>query len=124
MTIKLFLLIILSGLFGTATQIFFKKGVNSLPSNNTKSVKRYIVFMRSVFKTPYIWLGFAGVACWTAVWLTVLAQADLSLAFPFDSIEYVMILFSSAIFLHERMGWDRVIGTMFIVAGMICVALS
>ena len=73
---------------------------------------------------PQIWLGLLVVCCGMGVWLLVLAQAELSLAFPLDSIQYIIILFSSYLFLGERINRDRIIGTAFIIGGIVLVALK
>ncbi len=73
---------------------------------------------------PQIWVGLLVVCCGMAVWLLVLAEAELSLAFPLDSIQYIIILFSSYLFLGERINRDSIIGTAFIIGGIVLVALK
>jgi uncharacterized membrane protein len=87
-------------------------------------ITSYLRFLRQVLAQPQIWLGLLVVSCGMAVWLLVLAHAELSMAFPLDSIQYVIILFSSYLFLGERINRDRIIGTAFIIGGILLVALK
>ncbi len=124
MTLKVFFLIILSVICCTATQVFFKKGVNSIESDSTKSIGHYVRFIGRVLITPYIWFGFITLVLWFLLWLVVLAQAELSIAFPLDSIQYLMILAASYFFLGERITWMRIVGTACIMLGIALVAVS
>lgn len=124
MTIKIFLLIVLSEMCSAATHILFKKGVNDLQSYNMRNINDYLLFIKNVLEAPYIWYGFLMVAFSMAIWLIVLAHAELSLVFPFDSTQYIMILLASYFFLGEGINWTRILGTACIVTGIILIVLS
>ena len=72
----------------------------------------------------FVLLGLLTIIAVMGVWQLVLAHAELSMAFPLDSIQYIIILFSSYIFLGERINRDRIIGTAFIIGGIVLVALK
>ena len=124
MTLKIFLLIILAEIAATITQIFFKKGTGQIPDILEKGIRYNLRFVQHVLHIPLIWCGLITITISTTLWLTVLAQAQLSLAFSFDSMQYIMILIGSSIFLGERMTWLKILGTLSIIAGMIFVALG
>jgi uncharacterized membrane protein len=123
MTLKIFILVMIAEICSASTHTFFKHGVNGIDMEHISGVKNYLRFIRQVLATPQIWLGLLVVSCGMGVWLLVLAHAELSMAFPLDSIQYVIILFSSYVFLGERINRDRIIGTLFIIAGIVLVAL-
>ena len=75
-------------------------------------------------KVPAIWVGFFLNVIAVVVWLLVLALVDLSLAIPLDSIHYIMILLGAHFLLKERMTWERIAATLFIVGGILLVALG
>ncbi len=124
MTLKLFILVLIAEICSASTHTFFKHGVNGVDIENIRGVKNYLRFLRRVLATPQIWIGLLVVSTGMAVWLLVLAQAELSMAFPLDSIQYVIILVSSYFFLGERINRDRIIGTLFILAGIVFVSLK
>ncbi|MEI6125309.1 MAG: EamA family transporter [Pseudomonadota bacterium] len=58
------------------------------------------------------------------LWIAVLSKVDLSVAFPTGSIQYIFILLASSLFLGEHINRDRIFGTIFIIAGIVFVALK
>ena len=122
MTLKLLLLVLIAEICSASTHTFFKHGVNDIDMEHLSGFKNYLRFLKQVLSKPQIWLGLLVVCSGMAVWLIVLAEAELSLAFPLDSIQYIIILFSSYLFLGERINRDRIIGTAFIIAGIVFVA--
>lgn len=122
MTLKLLLLVLIAEICSASTHTFFKHGVNDIDMEHLGGFKNYLRFLKQVLAKPQIWVGLLVVCSGMAVWLLVLAEAELSLAFPLDSIQYIIILFSSYLFLGERINRDRIIGTAFIIAGIVFVA--
>ena len=123
MTIKLFILVLIAEVCSACMHVLFKRGVNTLDTASG-GVMAYLRFIKNVLATPAVWCGLAVVACGMGFWLLVLAHAELSLAFPLDSIQYIIILIASYLFLGERINRDRVLGTLFIIAGIVLVALN
>lgn len=124
MTLKVVLLIIFGEIWGIAGQIFYKKAVSKIATPNLRSFASYMAFVRKVMADPKIWLGLIFISCGLAIWLVALAQADLSLAFPVDSMHYLMTLVMANIFLGEKINKLKVIGTLFVIGGIILVAFS
>ncbi len=122
--IKVFCLILLTELFGACMHVLFKKSVNSLPDTHPEDIRGYLLFFKSVLRLPTTWLGLLSVACGMTIWMTVLAQMDLSIAFPLDSIQYIMILAASHFIFKEHITKKRILGTGLILVGIIIVILS
>ncbi len=122
MTLKIFMLILLAEICSAGMHILYKKGANSLENEPTKSIKDYIIFAFKILKIPVIWCGLVMVCCGMAMWLIVLAHTDLSVAFPLDSIQYIIILAASFFFLGEKLNRERIMGTLFVVLGIVLVA--
>jgi len=124
MTFKIFFLIVLHEICSTAEQIFFKKGANNLSMHKLANFRDYILFIKNILKIPVIWLAFLMTLGGWIIWFIVLAGIDLSIAVPVDSMQYIMILVASYLFLGERIHWTRILGTLFILLGIILVAKS
>ncbi len=124
MTAKVFFLIMLFQICGVGAQILFKKGVNSLPAYRLSTISGYLLFIKHVLTVPAVWLGMLVITCGITIWLIVLDYTDLSFAYPFDSIQYVILPAASYFFLREQINWKRILGTLLIVLGIIFVSLS
>lgn len=58
------------------------------------------------------------------LWLWVLARTDLSFAYPFVGLGFILTMLFGFAFLGEPMGLARVSGTLLIVAGVVLVSRS
>jgi len=82
----------------------------------------YDYFSGAVFTWPVIGaIGCYGLSFF--VWLAVLSRSDLTLARPFVSVGYIIIIVYGY-YVGERMTFDRVFGIALIAAGLFFVARS
>jgi drug/metabolite transporter (DMT)-like permease len=54
-------------------------------------------------------------------WLLTLAHVPLSVAYPFNSLGYIAILFTSAVVLHERTNLWMWLGTVLVALGLLLI---
>ena len=66
-------------------------------------------------------LSFYGVS--TVLWLYALSRVELSYAFPFLSLAYLAIMLGARFGLAESLPRHRILGSAFIVLGVILVGL-
>ena len=121
---KVILLIIFSELWGTTGQVFYKIGLRNIDTPDLRDHRSFMGFMKKVIKMPAIWTGLAFVSVAMIVWLAVLAQANLSFAFPLDSMHYILTMAAARIFLGERIDRMKLIGTLLVMCGIVLVAIS
>ena len=71
---------------------------------------------------PPIWggLGIYGVSL--VLWLVALSQVELSYAYPFISLSYVLVLVASWAVFRERLSMWRLLGVAAICCGVAAVA--
>lgn len=117
-------LITLTSICDTLNQFFLKSAINSLQVSLSSSIREIIRFILRLLRIPYVWLSFFFATLSLGIWLFVLSQVDLNLAFSVDSMHYVFIAFTSKMLLKEKVGMQRWLGTIFIVAGILVVTLS
>ena len=67
-------------------------------------------------------LSFYGVS--TFLWLYALSRVELSYAFPFLSLAFVAIMIAARVGLAEQLRSSRILGSVFIILGVILVGLS
>ena len=124
MRLKVLALIFIYAVCSMLAQIAFKKSARKFSASRLDSVPDAISFLILAVKMPGVWWGVFIITCGMISWLVALAHVDLSLALPIDSMQYLLILLASSVFLGERMSWARVLGTILMVAGITFVALS
>lgn len=66
-------------------------------------------------------LGFALIFSGSLFWLGVISRADFSFAYPLLALSYVISLIPARFLLGENVSWNRVVGALIIVAGVVVV---
>jgi uncharacterized membrane protein len=117
-------LIVLTSICDTINQLFLKSAINSLNISLSANIKRILGFIIKLIRVPKLWGSFFFSTLSLCIWLFVLSKAELNFAFSMDSMHYVFIAFASRLVLKEKVGFKRVIGTIFIAIGIILVSLS
>jgi len=74
--------------------------------------------------SPLIWLGLMMYVVSVAMWLWVLSKVDLSVAYPFVGISFLITLAFGIFLLDETVSQTRIAGTILITAGCILVGRS
>jgi drug/metabolite transporter (DMT)-like permease len=115
--------LLVSILLGATGQVIVKHGLNTLGSI---SLSLSWTALRESFlrigTNPYVlagWLIYAGAA---VLWLLALSRMDLSYAYPFVSLSYILMLFASWMFLDEAITPMRLLGTAIVCLGVLVVA--
>jgi len=116
-------LIVLTSACDTIAQLFLKKSINKL-NFETHGIKKILSSIGRLLLTPRVYLGGMFSLLSLSIWLYVLSKADLNFAFSLDSMHYIFIAVGSVVFLKEKVGFTRWIGTISIVIGITLVALS
>jgi drug/metabolite transporter (DMT)-like permease len=80
-------------------------------------------YIRLIF-TPWVLLGTALLILWLLSRMTLLGWADLSYVLPMTSIGYVLSAVLGKVFFGELVTWQRWLGTLLIVAGIVFVGLT
>ena len=115
-------LIISSVLFNAIAQIFLKTGMTSLaPLNaNVSAFKtaQYIIF------NPFKILGFICYGVSIVIWLWVLSKVEVSFAYPFQALGYILVTILAWMIFNEQINILRIIALIFISIGLIILAMS
>ena len=116
--------LILGGvLLNCAAQLFIKKGmmVNGEVSVNFASITQSIVPMLT---NIYLWMGMVCYGISVFLWMIVLSKVEVSYAYPFLSIGYVIAAIIGYAFLGESLSAVRVIGIIVICVGVYLISRS
>ncbi len=119
MTWGAFALVFASVSLSAVAQTAFKIGVGR--AQTTIDAALWFKAMALVF-SPMVLLGLALYGVGTVLWLFALRQLDLSLAYPFVAMSFVMVAGSGMLFLGEPIQPTRLIGLGLIVLGLLIMA--
>jgi multidrug transporter EmrE-like cation transporter len=116
--------LILTGVFLNAfAQVLLKKGMLSIGYFEF-NFQTFIPIIKKVTINPYILSGLASYVISVAVWLLVLARVEVSYAYPFLSVGYVVVTLMGYFIFQENLPWMRVAGIAVIVVGVLLLSQS
>ncbi|MCB4790053.1 DMT family transporter [Delftia sp. Lp-1] len=105
--------------FDTLAQLSFKQAGNAaLPLEFSTA------WLARVFGQPWIYGAFVGYIGAFFSWMTLLKRAPIGPAFAASHLEILSVLALSYWLFDERIGMPQIIGCLFIVAGIACLAVS
>lgn len=114
------LYILISVLFSTVGQLLLKGGMNNIGSV-TLSFNRLFPTLWHMAVNPGVFFGLIIYGIGTIFWLAALSRADLSYAYPFASLSYVIMLAASWALFDEKITLARIIGTVVICIGVLVI---
>jgi uncharacterized membrane protein len=82
---------------------------------------KIIFLLRSIFD-PYIFSSFFSAFLASITWMLALKEFELSKAYPFMSLSFVIVLILSLFVLKETFSLEKTIGCFLIVAGIIIIS--
>ena len=117
-------LVLVSVTLSAFAQTLFKIGVSSVMAreapNNISIVMRMFAFLQSAGVIGG--LGLYGLG--TLLWLSVLSRTELSQAYPFVGLGFVLTALFGYLFFHDAFSWSRIFGSLLVIAGIILVGRS
>jgi multidrug transporter EmrE-like cation transporter len=119
---KSILLILLSITIAVGGQVLLKIGLNKIGEMRINSASALGNFFISVIKSPLVVTGRFCYVISAAIWLVVLSAVDLSFAYPFIGLTYVLILIVSKFVLKEDVNPIRWAGAAIITIGVVVIS--
>jgi len=89
-----------------------------------ESLSEKIVFLFKLLFDPFIFSGFAAAFVASFFWMAAMTKFDVSYAYPFMSSAFVMVFLFSVFLFQEPVTWQKIIGLLLIVAGIIVTSRS
>jgi multidrug transporter EmrE-like cation transporter len=114
-------LILLSITTSVAGQTVIKMGLNQNGDGSLVSVGEVV---RAIITSPLVLLGLVFYGVGALSWIAALSRVDLSVAYPFLALNFVLITVVSRLVLGESVPLLRWIGIAIICVGILLVARS
>lgn len=122
---RVFLLALLSVALSAMAQLAFKSGM--MRPEMQALISAPMTWGERVFTillNPWVLGGLGLYALSAVIWLFVLARLDLSIAYPFVGLGFVITMVMGALLFGESLSLYRVLGTLLVCAGVVLVARS
>ena len=105
-------------------QIVLKWRINGIGQSLPDAVGDKILFLFKILFDPWVFSGFAAAFVASFFWMAAMTKFDISYAYPFMSSAFVLVFLLSVILFHEPVTWQKVVGLVLIVAGIIVTSRS
>jgi multidrug transporter EmrE-like cation transporter len=116
------IVIVSSVLLNALAQILLKAGMKNFSNIDLKN--NIIQTFLSISLNPYIISGFISYGISIILWLWVLSKVDVSLAYPFQALGYIVVTILAWLIFQENVNMTRIIALIFITLGLIILAFS
>lgn len=113
-------LIFISVTISAIAQVTLKQGMSS-PAVQQGLTGGWLEIVSAVASNWYVWLGLIFYALGAVLWLGVLAKVDVSIAYPFVGLGFILTALFGVFLLGEAFSVIRLVGTCLVVLGIILV---
>jgi len=110
-------------IFAVTSQLIIKWRM-SLLGSLPAGFSRKAVFLFSALFDPYVVLSILLTFLGGLSWMAAMTRFEISYVYPFISLSFILILVLSAFFFNEPVTANKIIGLVFIVAGIIISSRS
>jgi drug/metabolite transporter (DMT)-like permease len=112
-----FLYIALTILFTVYGQVVIKWQVSQAGAFPPDTGEK-ILFIGKLLLNPWVISALACAFLASLCWMAAMTQFELSFAYPFMSLAFVIVLVLSIVFFGEQLTWTKIAGTLIIVGGL------
>jgi multidrug transporter EmrE-like cation transporter len=116
-------LILVSVTLSAVAQISFKFGMTSTAAGRNPDAGVLTNLLHSLF-TPGVLFGLALYGFGTLLWLSALGRVEVSQAYPFVGIGFVLTAVFGHLLFGDAVGVQRALGIMLVIGGIVLVARS
>lgn len=106
----------------TTAQLLLKIGMSDVNVQISIDARRWTTVALQLMQNAWVVSGLLLYMLGAVVWLLVLARVELSFAYPFVGIGFIVTMAFGWWFLGDALGVQRVVGTLLIATGVVLVA--
>ncbi len=120
---KIFFLILISVSLSALAQITLKAGMSGERVQTALSRGGFEMAL-AIATNAYVIGGLLLYALGAVLWLFVLARLDVSFAYPFVGIGFLLTMLFGVLLLGEPLNLNRILGTILVAVGIVFVSRS
>jgi drug/metabolite transporter (DMT)-like permease len=114
-----FLLILISVFLNALAQILMKGGMGKIGDVGLDNIKNVVL---TVFINPLLLCAFFSFAISLLLWLIVLSRVDVSFAFPFNALGYIVVAIAGHFCFGEIITIPKILGIVIICLGVLVMS--
>lgn len=114
--------IALSIVSSVIAQTVFKLGLST--PGETQSPTSILSLLTIILRSPLVLTGLFLYGVGALAWINVLSRVQLSYAYPFLALNFLLITLTATVVLGESISWMRWAGVLVICVGILIVARS
>jgi multidrug transporter EmrE-like cation transporter len=115
-------LILVSVTLAAVAQVTLKAGMNHVTDASGGQLALNGDSLKQIASQVWVWAGLAIFAVSAVLWLFALSRANLSFAYPFAALGYVIIVIASILLLDEHVQPLTWVGVALIIGGILLIA--
>jgi len=120
---KFFIFIVITVILNAASQLLIKAGMTQLGQAEFSTSRIANLLLAAIFN-PFIIFGLVVMTVSMGTHMMSLSRFDVSFAFPFLSVAYVIVAAWGYFFFGEQVNLTRVVGIATIILGTVILARS
>ena len=76
-------------------------------------VLQNLVYVKFILTRPLVLSGFISAVLASVAWIGAISKFELSYAYPFMSLSFVLVVVLSLFFFGENINWFKIVGLVF-----------
>lgn len=115
------ILILISVLLNCAAQLFIRQGMLLVGETG---IGNLFTNLGSMIMNIWLWAAMICYAISILLWMAVLSKVEVSFAYPFLSVGYIVAAIAGYMFFNESLSITRIVGIIVICVGVILISRS
>jgi multidrug transporter EmrE-like cation transporter len=116
-------LIIGSVFLNACAQIIMRKTMIQIGEINLEH-RNILSYLPQLIGNIFLWGSFLCYGLSICIWIIVLSKVEVSYAYAFSSLGYILVVIMGSLLLHEQVSMIRILGIIVVCFGIILVARS
>ncbi len=116
------LYIFLTVIFAVSSQLIIKWQMSKVSLEDGINIYEKFIFAFHMLINPYIILSIVLTLFSGLSWIIAMTKFDISYAYPFTALGFVLILFFSSLLFDETISIYKIIGVVFITIGIFIIS--
>jgi multidrug transporter EmrE-like cation transporter len=118
------LYIFLSIIFAVSSQLIIKWQMSGQDLNQYTTIFDKFYFAFTMLLNPFIILSVLFTLLSGLSWMIAMSKFDISYAYPFTTLGFILVLLLSSILFNEVITWQKSLGVFFIITGILITSRS
>ena len=79
-------------------------------------------FIATLLINPWVMSGIVATFLAGVSWMLAMTRFEISYAYPFVSLNYVIVLTASILLFNESLSLPKIVGTVLVIAGIVVIS--